>query len=100
MENKKRTFYCSKVTQDHWVAKNRLEAEVKKIFLDAERKIIHGDKLEAFKNELKKRIGRANITFHRCKALEITEYPDWEGTGDIVLQVASVTHLVLYKLKL
>lgn len=97
----KKTYYCSKVTLDHWVAKNRLEAEAKKIALEAERRIIPGEKLSAFISEFNKRIDRANLTYHRCKALDVEEnLHDYDGSGDVSLVISGVTHLTLYKLKM
>ena len=90
-------LYFSKVTQDHWVAKNRLEAEAKTIALYAERRLIPEEKLEAFKTEFQKRISRANLQSHRCKPLELDIRTFGIDNGDITIYIPGVFQMSLYK---
>lgn len=63
-------MYVSRITADHWMAKNNLEKAAKKLAKEMERKLIFGEQLFAYKKEFKNKIEQLNQEFKRCKPLE------------------------------
>jgi len=91
--------YFSKITADHWVAKNRLEAAAHKVAREMERRIIPEDKIAEFKNEFRDKIKSINIANPRCKPLEFNILNAYDDRGDIDIYIPSVFNFSCYLVK-
>lgn len=91
--------YFTKVTQDYWNAKNRLEEEAKKIARDMECRLIPETEFEKFKQNFIDRIEQANLTFKRCRPLELDFFPDYYETGQIFFRIEGVFVMELYEVE-
>jgi len=63
--------YFSRITADHWIAKNNLEKAGREIAGTMDRRLIPDSHVEAFKNEFRTKIDFINHKFHRCNPLEL-----------------------------
>ena len=63
-------LYVSRITADHWMAKNNLEKAAKKLAKEMERKLIMENELPAFRKEFQLKIKQLNQEFNRCKPLD------------------------------
>jgi len=91
--------YFSKITADHWSAKNKLQAEAKEIARDMERRIIiESEKLD-FTVEFFDRIDKLNQKYHRCKPLYLSSWDREDENGTIQYSISEVFSLSLYLAK-
>jgi len=91
--------YFSKVTADHWSAKNKLQQEAKEIARDMECRIIPADKLLDFKAEFIDRIARSNEKYNRCNPLHLSIWDREHDGNHIQFHISEVFSLSLYRAK-
>lgn len=91
--------YFSKITANHWIAKNRLEEAAHKVARDMERRIISGDKVTEFKKEFRDKIDTINSANPRCKPLELDIHSAYDDRGDIDIYIPSVFNFSLFLVK-
>ncbi len=96
---KPQKLYYSKITANHWCAKNKLHEEANEVGLDMERRIISESELAAFRDELTMRIDLLNQKYHRCNPLKIEETPQHTTDVDETLFISNVFHLTLHRVK-
>jgi hypothetical protein len=70
--------YFTRITADHWVAKNKLAEEAKQLALRMERLLLHEDTLQLYKDTFSQAVKDLNDKYHRCKplVLHIWKIPD------------------------
>ena len=71
-EGKINITFFSRITADHWTAKNKLQAAAHELAYEMDRKRIPCDMLEDYISEFKRRIHELNSTHPRCKHLYFT----------------------------
>ena len=81
--------YFSKMTEDRWNLKNRLEAAAQKVAREMERRIITEKGITEFDNEFRDKIKSINIAYPRCKPLEV-EIRNDDDRGDIDFFITTV----------
>lgn len=91
-------LYFSRVTADHWVAKNKLEAAAKSLAYELDRQLIPADKIPAFKAEIRQRLGKINEEHSRCKPLVLDMWTprDEAKYPDIAVHVPYVFEMSLF----
>lgn len=92
-------YYFTKVTQDHWVPKNRLQEEAEKIARHMEGRVVREDNMDEFKLEFKTKIENANVYFHRCNPVELIFHPNYFNDGGICCGVDGVFRFEFYLIK-
>lgn len=92
-------MYVSRITADHWMAKNNLEKAAKKLAKEMERKLIPGDQLAAYKKEFKDKIEKLNQEFKRCKPLDFYINASYDNTRDIVINCSGVFMMEMFEVK-
>ena len=95
------TQYFSRITADHWTAKNRLDKAAKEVAMIMDRKIINQEDIEVFKTEFTYRIDIINKEFSRCKPLVLDIWlPEHrKGVNDISFSISGVFDLMLFEAK-
>jgi len=63
--------YCSRITANHWVAKNNLAKEAKQLALRMEKLLLHEDTLRLYKDTFIQAVKDLNAKYPRCKPLEL-----------------------------
>jgi hypothetical protein len=91
-------LYFSKVTTDHWVAKNKLEAAAKDLAHELDRQLIPEDKIPTFRAMIRQRLVKLNEEYSRCKPLVIDIYsPEDEARYlDFAVDVPYVFRMSLF----
>lgn len=64
--------YFTRITADHWVAKNKLAEEAKQLALRMERLLLHEDTLQLYKDTFIQAVKDLNAKYPRCKPLDIS----------------------------
>lgn len=94
MEN----LYFSKVTEDYWTSKNRVQEEAKQIARSMDRIILAESNIESFKKDFREQIERLNEKHNRCKNLNLNI---WNSQGvnktDIHITIPGVFKMTIYK---
>ena len=67
---KRNAVYFSRITADHWTAKNKLEAAAHELAYEMDRRLIPADKLSSYIKEFENRIHELESIHHRCKPLD------------------------------
>jgi hypothetical protein len=97
--------YFSKVTSDHWTAKNKAEAAAKELARSMERMHFPDSQLSNFLRVMEEGIKGINQTYPRCKPLKLEIWKPWEhisdpgNNRDIDIYVSDVFQLSLYEVK-
>jgi hypothetical protein len=91
--------YFSKITADHWQAKNKLEEAAKTVASEFERKIIPESDIKNFLLDLHNRIAFINNKFSRCKPLRFSIEERTEGNGDYWIYCDGVFNMNLFLVK-
>lgn len=91
-------LYFSRITADHWVAKNKLEAAAKSLAYEMDRQLIPADKVPAFKAMIRQRLIKLNEEYSRCKPLVIDIWTPEDDMKypDIAVLVPYVFHMSLF----
>lgn len=92
-------LYVSRITADHWMAKNDLEKAAKKLAKEMERRLIPGDKLSAYKKEFRDKIEKLNKEFKRCKPLEFYFHTDYSPRIDHLAHCQGVFMIEIFQIK-
>lgn len=66
--------YFSRITADHWAAKNRLEEAAKQLAYEMDRRLILDSELQSFLKEFDRRISELCARFPRCKPLQFSHH--------------------------
>lgn len=66
--------YITRITQDHWNAKNKLQEEAKRFAHKMDRLLMEEDALPCFKDVFKQGIMDLNAKYPRCKPLELNSW--------------------------
>jgi hypothetical protein len=64
--------YFSRITADHWTAKNKLEEAAKKLAWEMDRHLIPGDKVKEFLGDFEKKMNELYAVHKRCKPLQFS----------------------------
>lgn len=95
--------YFTKVTQDHWQPKNKLQEEAQEVARDMERRLIPESELRLFVQELETRIEFLNKKYNRCIPIILHKYNPWRSEEEEITEegfyIPSVFHLTIYKVK-
>lgn len=91
-------LYFTKVTQDYWTAKNKLELEAKALMRKFERIMIKKSEKEAFIHGLKKSFDQLNQKYPRCKPLVIDIWKPAKST-EIEIYISGVSQMKMYEVK-
>jgi hypothetical protein len=92
-------IYFSRITADHWCAKNNLEKAAHKLAREMDRRILTQDQVPAYKKEFQEKINKLNQEYHRCKPLELDIHSAYDDRGDIDFYISSVFNLCLFLAK-
>jgi len=95
-ERRNATFF-SRITANHWTAKNKLEAAAHELAYEMDRKLIPGDKIQDYFKDFKKKIDELCAIHHRCKPLKFSwhrgytkRWSEWWIYCDGVFQISLV----------
>lgn len=93
--------YFSKITADHWTAKNNAEKEAKKLAKEMDGILINADRLLTFKADFIDGIERINKNNARCKPLHLSiwEMNRDKFNGNIQISISGCFSMLLYKVK-
>jgi hypothetical protein len=89
--------YFSKITANHWCAKNKLHAEANEVAQDMERRLVTADELSGFRQELYGKIEDLNKKYARCNPLKIETFK--HNDGDNSFYISGVFHLTMHFVK-
>jgi hypothetical protein len=92
--------YVSRITADHWSAKNKLEAAAKLVAICNDRRFITADKRESFISDFKQAIDYLNKSHPKCKELHLSVwYPGMEGRDQKVtfITISGVFQMELFE---
>jgi len=88
--------YFSRITADHWCAKNKLEEAAHKVAKEMDRRLVPDWQVKAFKEEFKEKILKINNEHPRCKPVELLIDADRMDRGDINFYVSGVFQMSLF----
>jgi hypothetical protein len=100
--------FFSRITADHWTAKNRLEKAAHEVAREMDRRIILENQVELFISEMRLKIADLNKEYSKCKSLKLTvwqpeiycgDHKDIDLDYDISFIVDYVFHLKLFLAK-
>ena len=91
--------YFSRITADHWTAKNNLQKAAHKLAHEMDRRLIQEHELTYFKNEFKECAKRLNQQFSRCKPLRFSIEASHSKGGDYVVYCDGVFHMGIFLAK-
>lgn len=94
--------YFSRITADHWQAKNKLEAAAKDLANKMDRYLLREDEIEGFTSEMLNQVKLLNESFSRCKSISITfqeAHKYNENEHDIWIYCPGVFHMSLFEVK-
>lgn len=91
--------YFSRITADHWCAKNNLHREINNVAKEMDRRIVTADEVEAFKAEISHEIEELNKKYSRCTPMKLSIHKDYDRGEDIQFVVSGVFQLVLFLAK-
>jgi hypothetical protein len=91
-------YYFSKITADHWIAKNKLHEAALRVAKEMEWKLIPVGDMPKFEKEFKDKIDAINSQFSRCNPLVLDIYTDpiERRSKDICFNIYKVFSLSLY----
>lgn len=92
-------IYFSRITQDHWMAKNNLQRAAHKVAKEMDRRIVTEDKVIDFKAEFIDKITRLNEEYSRCKPVHLSITKDPLDKGDTTFWADGIFCLVLFLAK-
>jgi hypothetical protein len=92
-------LYFSRITADHWVAKNKLEAAAKKLAYEMDRQLVPENKIPVFKTDFQRKLSKLNEEHSRCKplALDIWTPDDRNKFKDKAIYISSVVSMSLFE---
>jgi hypothetical protein len=67
-----KSVFFSRITADHWQAKNRLEEAAKLLAREKDRILVPENKVQDFLNEFEQKIKELDILHKRCKPLSFS----------------------------
>ena len=73
-EEKKNITFFSRITADHWTAKNKLEAAAHELAYEMDRKLIPGAFLKEFIKEFERKIHKLDSDYPQCKPLRFSHH--------------------------
>ena len=91
--------YCTRITANHWVAKNRLAEEAKQLALRMEKLLLHEDTLQLFKDTFTQAVYELNIKYPRCKPLELHVWQPDSRSKFWVYSIYSVFDIEVFELQ-
>ena len=91
--------YFSRITSDHWIAKNNLQKAAHKLAKEMDRRVLTESQVPAFKKEFKEKIDALNFEFKRCKPLSLSISSSYERNGDISVYCDGVFYMSLFLVK-
>jgi hypothetical protein len=91
--------YFSRITADHWCAKNKLEEAAHKLAQEMDRKILEEFEVLPFKKKFQAKIDALNQEYHRCKPLRFSIGACHSNNGDISVWCDGVFSISLFLVK-
>lgn len=92
-------MYFSRITADHWTAKNKLEKAAHELAKEMDRRLITEDKVLDFKVEFHDKIEKLNNEFNRCKPLRFSISTKEFAHGDYWIYCDGVFQMSLFLVK-
>jgi hypothetical protein len=93
-------MYFSRITADHWCAKNNLQKAAHKVAKEMDRRIVSSDQVADFKTEFNNKIDKLNAEFHGCKPVKLYVENDHLDRGDINFYADGVFQMSLFLAKI
>lgn len=91
--------YFSKITSDHWTAKNKLQAAAKEVARKMDGILINENKQIEFINQFKEEILRINNKFYKCKPMVLHNHPCHSNSKEHFIYINCVFEMKLYLVK-
>lgn len=91
--------FFSRITSDHWVAKNNLEKAAHKLAKEMDRRILQHSEVDAFKKEFNDKVKALNEEYKRCKPLRFSIEKSYADNGDIAIWCYGVFNMSLFLAK-
>jgi hypothetical protein len=88
--------YFSRITADHWCAKNKLEKAAHKAAKEMDRRLVPDWQVKAYKEEFKEKILKINNEHPRCKPVELLISAGYTDRGDIDFYISGVFQMSLF----
>jgi hypothetical protein len=92
-------YFFTKITADHWTAKNKLQEEVKKLAREMDRRLLRNFEVATFIIRFRKKIKESNDKYPRCKPVEIEIEPFHSNKEETSIYVSEVFWMAIYKAK-
>jgi hypothetical protein len=90
----------SRITADHWTAKNKLEEAAKQLAYSMDRKLIKQEEVKSFMNEFQKKVDELCAYHKRCKPLRFSWHACYdEKYSDIWIYCDGVFNMSLFEAK-
>jgi hypothetical protein len=90
------THYFSLVSNDYYIAKNKLEADAHKMIRPYNKLLIKAEDLKNFKDELKTQIDLLNQKHSRCKPLEFHCEACYNEKQSCFIEIRGVFRITMY----
>jgi len=91
--------FFSKITADHWIAKNSLEEAVKKLAREMDRRLLKNFEVAPFKIKFREKIKELNKAQPRCKPVELEIRSSFLNKEETWIRVPQVFEMSIYKAK-
>jgi hypothetical protein len=91
--------YFSRITADHWTAKNKLEEAAHNLAHEMDRRLIQENELPDYKQEFKDKIDDLNKTFSRCKPLQFSIEKGHFNSNEYAVYCDGVFNMGIYLAK-
>ena len=91
--------FFTKITADHWVAKNSLEEAVKKFARTMDRRLLKNYEVAPFKIKFREKIKELNEAHPRCKPVELEIRTSYFNKEESWICVPQVFQMSVYKVK-
>ena len=92
-------IYFTKITADHWTAKNNLYKDAHKLAHDMDRRIMPEADLPSFKKEFQDCVDFLNLKYKRCKPLRFSINESPMNDGDIYVYCDGVFQMGIFLAK-
>jgi hypothetical protein len=92
-------IYFSRITADHWTAKNELHRKVNTLAHELDKRLIRGSELETFKADFFERVDVLNRLYPRCKPIQIQIHKDFRDSEDYFVHCSGVFQMGIYLAK-
>lgn len=92
-------LYLSRITADHWTAKNNLEKAAHELAKDMDRRLLTENQIKGFKKEFQDKVDELNILYYRCKPLRFSIESREHSKDDYSIYCDGVFNMSLFLVK-